>query len=70
MRKINYDLYTNGILMNTTTNFDEATNWVTIKGNSYKTRLEDIITEMSDKEKEERKARILKREARRLAALG
>lgn len=72
MRTVNYDLYKGTTRLATTKDFDRALEWKQM-GHSYKIRLEEIIPEASDSEKEYRTRTIAKKNAiraERKAALG
>lgn len=68
MRTVKYELCYNGITLKETTNYEEALEW---KGqdskNSYKTKLEENVSEVSEKEKNWRKYFIAKKNAYREA---
>ena len=58
MRKVEYNLYRNGIFFMTTTSYEEARQWKEIRsGNTFETTLETIKPQLSEKEKELRKKR-------------
>ena len=58
MRKVKYDLYRNGIFLMTTTSYEKAKQWKGMRlGNTFKTTLETIKPQLSEKEKELRKKR-------------
>lgn len=56
MRTVNYDLYKGNVKLASTTDFDRALEWKTMKNDHYyKIRLEEIFSEASKEEKEWRK---------------
>ena len=66
MRKVKYNLYRNGIFFMTTASYEEATQWKGMRsGNTFKTVLETIKPQLSEKEKELRKKRQTQDEERR-----
>ena len=74
MRTVIYDLYKGNTQFAKTENFDRALEWKHMSpSNHYKIRLEEIIPEVSDSEKEYRARTIAKKNAKRAkrkAALG
>ena len=58
MRKVEYNLYRNGIFFMTTASNEEARQWKKMKSaNTFETTLETIRPQLSEKEKELRKKR-------------
>lgn len=64
MRTVNYDLYRGTVKLASTADFDRALEWKSMGSNhSYKVRLDEIIPQASDAEREYRAKTIAKKNA-------
>lgn len=70
MRAVKYDLCYNGIIVQTTNDYAEAVEWKDQDSkNSYQVRLEEVLPEVSEKEKAWREYFIAKKNAFRARKL-
>ena len=65
MRKVSYDLFTKGMYACTVSDYSIALEWSQQSGNSFKARLDEIVSEVDPKEKEWRAQNIAKKDAKR-----